>query len=85
MKCDRWKYVNDTCYLFVDVKNMLTAIFEMGVSSVVLKIDEVGPPDATDALYERSHYTFFDKQGKIFDKGKWATMYTFARKTLWEY
>ena len=52
------------------VRKLLDSIFKMGVGSVALKIDEVGPCDATDTLYERSHYTFFDVQGKIIDKGK---------------
>jgi len=42
----------------------------MGVSRVELKVDELGPPDATDTLYERSHFTFFDKEGNLLDKGK---------------
>jgi len=40
-------------------------------TSVLLKIDEVGPLDmAGDMAYERSHYTFYDKDGKVFNHGK---------------
>jgi len=49
---------------------MFAAFFEMGISHVELKIDEMGPPDATDTLYERSHFTFFDKEGNLLDEGK---------------
>ena len=44
---------------------------KMGAASVLLKIDEVGPMGTTgDSAYERSHYTFYDKDGKVFDHGK---------------
>lgn len=53
-----------------DVKKVINSFFQTDVGSVVIKIDEVGPSDATDTLYERSHYTFFDMKGNIIDKGK---------------
>ena len=41
-----------------------------GAVSMLLKIDEVGPMGAGDIAFERSHYTFYDKDGKVFDHGK---------------
>ena len=41
-----------------------------GADSVKLEIDEVGPMDSSDTIYERSHYTFLKKDGSDFDKGK---------------
>ena len=42
-----------------------------GAATVELKIDEVGPLDAnTGIAYERSHYTFYKKDGTVFNHGK---------------
>ena len=49
---------------------VFSGVMTAGAKSVLLKIDEVGPLDATDTAYERSHYTFYDKDGAIFDHGK---------------
>ena len=52
------------------VVNVFSGVMKMA-TSVLLKIDEVGPLDtAGDMAYERSHYTFYDKDGKVFDHGK---------------
>ena len=54
----------------IGVKEMFITQFKMGVARIAFKIDEVGPPDATDTLFERSHYTLFDTKGNIVEKGK---------------
>ena len=54
----------------IGIKELFNNMFKMGVASVMTKVDEVGPPDATDTLFERGHYTLFDTKGNIFDKGK---------------
>jgi len=53
-----------------NTKKIYIAFFEMGFGSIEVKMDELGPPDATDTLYERSHFTFFDKEGNMMDRGK---------------
>lgn len=52
------------------VATVFGGVMKMGAVSVLLKIDEVGPMGAGDTGYERSHYTFYDKDGKVFDHGK---------------
>ena len=52
------------------MKKFNAAFFEMGSGSIEVKMDELGPPDATDTLYERSHYVIFDKEGNMMDRGK---------------
>ena len=52
------------------VVNVFSGVMK-SATSVLLKIDEVGPMDsAGDMAYERSHYTFYDKDGNVFDHGK---------------
>ena len=43
---------------------------KMGATKVLLEVDEVGPMGSPDMAYERSHYTFSDKDGKVMDHGK---------------
>ncbi len=49
---------------------VLRNMFQMGVAKMVIKSDEVGPSDVTDTLYERTHYTLFDKKDNIVETGK---------------
>ncbi len=54
----------------VGVAAVFGGVIKAGAVSVLLQIDEVGPLDASSTCFERSHYTFYDKDGKIFDHGK---------------
>ena len=79
-------YLTLTWYFFPSLPPSLNSIFSAPLSagvvnvfsgvmksatSVLLKIDEVGPMDSSgDMAYERSHYTFYDKDGNVFDHGK---------------
>lgn len=56
--------------LVAGVVQVFGGVMTAGAMSVLLKIDEVGPMGAGDTAYERSHYTFYDKDGKVFDHGK---------------
>ena len=49
---------------------MFGGVITAGAASVVLAVDEVGPMGAGDSAYERSHYTFKTKDGKVMDQGK---------------
>ena len=40
------------------------------VTEVLLTIDEVGPMGGGDMAYERGHYTYYKRDGSIFDYGK---------------
>lgn len=53
---------------------ILRDMFQMGVVKMVITCDEVGPSDVTDTLYERTHYTFFDRKGNIVETGKSLTI-----------
>ena len=44
--------------------------FEAGLSSMKLTTDEVGPLGAKDFAYDRCHFVFYDKDGKVFLDGK---------------
>ncbi len=50
-------------------------MFQMGIAKMVIKSDEVGPSDVTDTLYERTHYTLFDRKGNIFETGKYVALH----------
>lgn len=41
-----------------------------GVARALLITDEVGPMGAGDTAFERGHYTFYKKDGSIFEEGK---------------
>ena len=55
---------------YPDVEKYIAAVYEKGVDSIEIKVGEVGPPDGTDTLYERSHYTLSDKEGNLIERGK---------------
>ncbi len=54
---------------------ILRNMFQMGVVKMVITCDEVGPSDVTDTLYERTHYTFFDRKGNIVETGKYVAFH----------
>ena len=42
----------------------------MGAATLHLATDEVSPMGAGDTAFERGHFTFYDKDGKVFDEEK---------------
>ncbi len=58
------------------VATFFSGVMKAGAVRVLFEIDEVGPLDAggplkvPDTCFERSHYTFYDKDDKITDHGK---------------
>ncbi len=44
-------------------------MMKKGAATLLLEVDEVGPMD-TDTVYERSHFTFRDKDQKVMMQGK---------------
>ena len=53
----------------VGVARVFQGVMDNGSTKLVLAVDEVGPMDSTTA-YERSHFTFSDKDGKVTMQGK---------------
>ena len=54
---------------------MFQGVMTAGAATVVLKVDEVGPLDANIGMaYERSHYTFYKKDGSVFNHGKYVIL-----------
>ena len=49
---------------------MFGSVMKAGAKTVKLEIDEVGPMGDGDTVYERSHYTFYNSDGGVFDHGK---------------
>lgn len=52
------------------VAQVFSGVMKMGAAKVELAVDEVGPMGSVDTVYERSHYTFYDKDNKVMDHGK---------------
>ena len=52
------------------VAGVFQGVFNAGAIKVELVVDEVGPLGAGDTAYERSHYTFYNASGDVFDNGK---------------
>ena len=52
------------------VAGVFKGVFNAGAIKVKLVVDEVGPLGAGDTAYERSHYTFYNASGEVFDEGK---------------
>ena len=49
---------------------MFAGAMASGVKSLLLKTDDIGPLDATEMVYERGHYTFYNGDGGVVDQGK---------------
>lgn len=52
------------------VAGVFQGVFNAGAINLKLVVDEVGPLGAGDTAYERSHYTFYNATGEVFDEGK---------------
>ena len=57
---------------------------DAGAKKVLLTIDEVGPMDGGDTIYERSHYCFYKSDGSVFDQGKYVRVYETICISVWE-
>ena len=54
----------------IAICKVIDGMIKKGAATVTLDTDEVGPMGAGDVAFERGHYCFFDKDGKVFDAGK---------------
>ena len=63
---------------------MFRSVMDAGAKKLLLTIDEVGPMDGGDTIYERSHYCFYKGDGSVFDQGKYVyqTFCVFVWKLL---
>ena len=43
---------------------------KQGGATLLLEVDEVGPMESMDTVYERSHFTFYDRDKKVMMQGK---------------
>ena len=62
-------YIIDRLFL-IGVVGVFGGAMKAGAKTVKLEVDEVGPMGDGDTAYERSHYTFYDDKGGVFDHGK---------------
>ena len=58
------------CTSTTAVAHVFGGVMSQGGKSLVLEIDEVGPMESMDTVYERSHFTFYDKDKKVMMQGK---------------
>jgi ketosteroid isomerase-like protein len=57
------------------VESVFNSVHGGGAKTVKLEIDEVGPLGSPDAVFERSHYTFYKEDGSVFDHGKFVVIW----------